>query len=136
MNQAPFDGLWSSEYVMQILVNADSYAVADEQMLGRVRDAVALGLHRYHVHVSRAEVELSDLAGCSNGGRDLRCRIEVRLRGCQPLAVEHAARSLELAVDGALYRLARIIDGAHERSFGSAAGEPSGRSERACLAAG
>ncbi len=114
---------------MQILVRTDCDDYADESLLGRVRDAVAFALHRYGFHIIRAEVQLGHTEACGNASLDQRCRIDVRLRGCQPLSVEYPAHSLELAVDGALYRLAREIDGAHESSLGQPAMASKGRQD-------
>ena len=120
---------------MQILVNADSHEYADEQLLARVKDAVALALHRYGFHINRAEVQLSQAPVCADGPPERRCRIEVRLRGCQPLSVEYAARTIEMAIDGALYRVGRVIDGAVEGSVGQTARGSSGRPDTTGLGA-
>ncbi len=106
---------------MQILIDADSSENAGEPLLDRVRDTVGAALHHYGFHISRAVVHLSHPQAGGDDAPQQRCRIEVRLRGCQPLSVEHAARSIEMAVDGALYRLTRVIDGAREGALGQSA---------------
>jgi hypothetical protein len=40
----------------------------------------------------------------------MRCAMEARLKGRQPIAVTHQAATLELAVDGATDKLTRLIE--------------------------
>jgi hypothetical protein len=44
-----------------------------------------------------------------SGGDDKRCMLEARLANLPPIAVEHSAETIDLAVDGAAAQLARAI---------------------------
>ncbi|MBE9122501.1 HPF/RaiA family ribosome-associated protein [Tychonema sp. LEGE 07199] len=61
--------------------------------------------------ITHVDVHLSDENSDKKGGDDdMRCTIEARLKGHQPLAVTHQAATLDQAVDGAADKLTRLID--------------------------
>jgi ribosome-associated translation inhibitor RaiA len=53
---------------------------------------------------------LTDESGSKSGKNDKRCMMEARLEGRQPIAVTDEAATLDLAVDGAADKLARLIE--------------------------
>jgi hypothetical protein len=101
---------------MHIDIRTDSHLNADELPLAQVRSTVESSLQRYSAHINHAEIQLGQAQARTAGWLDQHCSIEVRLRGRQSMAVEHAAASLDLAVSGALNQLARVIDSAFDRS--------------------
>jgi hypothetical protein len=57
------------------------------------------------------EVHLSDENSDKKDGYDnMRCMIEARLEGRQPIAVTHQATTLDEAVDGAADKLTNLIE--------------------------
>jgi ribosome-associated translation inhibitor RaiA len=56
------------------------------------------------------EVHLSDENSHKSGQMDKRCVMEARLEGRQPSAATHQAATLDLAIDGAADKLARMIE--------------------------
>jgi ribosome-associated translation inhibitor RaiA len=66
-------------------------------------------LGRFNDRITRVEVHLSDQSGPKDGQRDKRCMMEVRLRGRQPTAVTHQAKTLNQAIDGAADKLRRSV---------------------------
>jgi ribosome-associated translation inhibitor RaiA len=60
--------------------------------------------------ITRVEVHLTDESGPKSGKNDKRCMMEARLEGRQPIAVTDEAATVELAVDGAADKLARLIE--------------------------
>jgi hypothetical protein len=57
------------------------------------------------------DVHLSNQNSEQEAGNDsLRCMIEARLEGHQPMAVTHQAATLDQAVDGAADKLTHLID--------------------------
>jgi hypothetical protein len=61
------------------------------------------------------EVHLSDENSHKGGADDKRCLMEARLEGRPPTAVSHRAPSVQLAIDGAAAKLARVIESTIER---------------------
>jgi len=62
-------------------------------------------LQRYSDHITRLEIHLSDENGRKEGPGDIRCLIEARIEGKQPIAVKHQDSTDEKAVSGAVDKL-------------------------------
>jgi ribosome-associated translation inhibitor RaiA len=72
---------------------------------------VESALNRFSDHITRVEVHLSDENSEKKGGEhDMRCVMEARLEGRQPIAVTHQAATVDEAVDGAADKLTRLIE--------------------------
>lgn len=95
---------------MQIQINTDHNIEGREALAAHVRDVVERALDRFSDRVTRVEVHLGDENAAKSGQDDMRCMMEARLQGQQPIAVTHHAAVLHLAVDGAAGKLARMID--------------------------
>jgi ribosome-associated translation inhibitor RaiA len=93
---------------MQIQINTDRNIEGHEALAAQVRGVVESALSRISEHITRVEVHLSD----ESGQNDMRCMMEARLEGQQPIAVTHQAATLDQAVDGAAGKLARLIESA------------------------
>ena len=95
---------------MQIQINTDHNIAGHEAMATQVRGVVESALSRISDHITRVEVHLSDESGHKNSLNDKRCVMEARLEGRQPVAVTHQAATIDQAVDGAIDKLARLIE--------------------------
>jgi len=99
------------EDMMQIQVNTDSNIDGSEQVAADVRSVIDSALSRMSDQITRVEVHLSDENSDKKGGNnDIRCMLEARLEGRQPVAVTDQAATLEHAVAGASGKLARMIE--------------------------
>ncbi|CDH45204.1 MAG: HPF/RaiA family ribosome-associated protein [Candidatus Competibacteraceae bacterium] len=96
---------------MQIQINTDRNIEGHEALAAQVSGVVESTLSRFSDHITRVEVHLSDENSDKKGGNDnMRCLMEARLEGRQPVAVTHQAATLDQAVDGAADKLARLIE--------------------------
>lgn len=96
---------------MQIQVNTDHNIKEHEAHAVQVSSVVESALSRFSDHITRVEVHLSDENGDKKAGHDsMRCMMEARLEGRRPIAVTYQAATLDLAVDGAADKLARLIE--------------------------
>jgi ribosome-associated translation inhibitor RaiA len=96
---------------MQIHINTDRNIEGHEALAAQVSGVVESALSRFSDRITRVEVHLSDENSAKNGGHDdIRCMMEARLEGRQPVAVTHQAVTVELAVDGAAGKLTRLIE--------------------------
>ena len=96
---------------MIIQINTDRNNEVDVELAQQFKTEVENSLERYGDQITRVEVHLSDENSDKKfGTRDMRCLLEVRLAGLQPLAVSHQAASMEQAVDGAVDKMMRSID--------------------------
>ncbi len=96
---------------MQVQINTDRNIEGREALADQVRGVVESALSRFSDHITRVEVHLSDENSDEKGGDDeMRCMMEARLEGRQPIAVTQQAASLDQAVDGAADKLTRLIE--------------------------
>ena len=95
---------------MHIQVNTDYTIEGHEALAGRIRGVVENALSRMSDHITRVEVHLIDESGPKNRKNNKRCMMEARLEGRQPIAVTDEAATLDIAVDGAADKLARLIE--------------------------
>jgi ribosome-associated translation inhibitor RaiA len=99
------------ENTMQVQFNTDHNIEGREALADKVRSVVEGALSRLSDHITRVEVHLSDENSAKKGGNDdMRCMMEARLEGRQPIAVTHWAATLDQAVDGAADKLTRLIE--------------------------
>jgi predicted transcriptional regulator of viral defense system len=66
-------------------------------------------LDRFADRITRVEVHLSDV-NAQKGGQDIRCVVEARAAGLDPVAVDDTAEDVERAVRGAAGKLQRALD--------------------------
>jgi len=106
---------------MQIQVNSDNHIQSSARLEDWVRSTVESTLERYEEDLTRIEVHLRDENGDKPGPHDMRCQMEARPKGHQPISVTHKADTLEQAIDGAATKL----DHALEHLFGKLRGKRS-----------
>lgn len=100
---------------MLILVHTDGNISGREAMADSVKRVVTSALGDLGDHITRVEVHLSDEDGKKHGQDDVRCMLEARVEGRQPMAVTHHDSSVSEAVDGAAELLRRALDTAFAR---------------------
>lgn len=99
---------------MQIQVNSDKNVDGREGLVRQVEADVDAALSRFSDHLTRVEVHLGDESAGRSSGVDLRCTMEARPAGQQPVAVTHHADTLEEAYRGAAQKLQKLL----ARKFG------------------
>ena len=100
---------------MKIQFNTDKTINGDERHQTFFTSQIAEALKRYQSHITRIEVHLSDQNGKKEGMNDIRCLLETRLEGRQPIAVSCREETVELAVSGAIDKLKTSLDTILER---------------------
>ena len=96
---------------MLIQINTDDNVNSSDTLTNWVEATVRDILGRFSDQVTRVEIHLSDEnSDKKSGGSDMRCLLEARLAGRQPVAVTDAAATLEQAVDGAVRKMRRSLD--------------------------
>jgi ribosome-associated translation inhibitor RaiA len=95
---------------MQIQLNTDHHIPAREAFTVQVKNTVNSALSRFSEHITRVEIHLSDENGNKSGPDDKRCVMEVRLEGRQPIAVTYQGASRDEAINGAMDKLARLVE--------------------------
>ncbi len=95
---------------MTIQFNTDKNITGSEQKSAPLIDFLTTDLARFSKHITRLEVHLSDENGDKEGQNDIRCLIEARLEGRQPIAVSNDANNGSLAVRGASEKLKNALE--------------------------
>jgi ribosome-associated translation inhibitor RaiA len=101
---------------MQIQFNTDKTIKGDERKEDYFVDLISKELEKYSSDITRIEVHLSDENGKKEGLNDIRCLLEARLEGKQPIAVINQADKIEYAVSGAISKLKASLKTIVERS--------------------
>ena len=96
---------------MIIQVNTDSNIEGNSDVTQQIKAEVENGLEHVSEKITRVEVHLSDENSDKKfGTKDMRCLLEARLAGLQPVTVSHKAATPEQAVEGAVEKLKRSLD--------------------------
>lgn len=95
---------------MQIQVHTDNNIQGGETIVALVHTGVEGAVGRFRDRITRVEAHLSDTNSHKTKGDDIRCVLEARLAGLQPIAVSHQASTIELALSGAADKLERSIE--------------------------
>ena len=95
---------------MQIQISTDHNIEGSEAMAAETTAVVTHALRRFSEHITRVEVHLGDEDGAKTGENDVRCMLEARIEGRQPIAVTHHADTIPLAVHGAADSLVSLIE--------------------------
>jgi ribosome-associated translation inhibitor RaiA len=90
---------------MKVQFNTDKTINGDERHEEFFTNQIAEELDRFQSHITRLEVHVSDENGKKEGLEDIRCLLEARLEGMQPIAVSNQAGTIDLAISGALNKL-------------------------------
>lgn len=94
---------------MQIQVNSDHHVKGGDALRQYVENLLDDSLNNFKDEVTRVEVYIADENSHKGGDDDLRCTIEARLRGLNPIAVTHHAENIHAAIDGATERVVRSV---------------------------
>jgi ribosomal subunit interface protein len=96
---------------MQIQINTGHNIQVHEALAAEVNGIVESALSRFSDHITRVEVHLSDENSAKKVGHDtMRCVMEVRLKGRQPIAVSHQAATKGEAITAAADKLSSLIE--------------------------
>jgi len=97
---------------MQINIQTDSTIANNAGLNEHVQSVLESALSRFRDNITRIEVHLSDSNGPKGGADDIRCVMEARVAGYQPIAVTEQNASVHQSVSGATDKLKRAIDSA------------------------
>jgi ribosome-associated translation inhibitor RaiA len=95
---------------MQIQVRHDDTIHGNQRLTELTTAAIEDVLGRFSDHITTVEVHYADENGKKTGGGDIRCSIEVRFEGRKPAGLSHHASDLEVALEAAAEKMARMLD--------------------------
>jgi len=102
---------------MQIQVNTDHNVDGSEALSAHVVNVVEDALRQVSSDITRVEIHLGDESSHNKQGvaAHMRCTMEARLEGHQPLAVTHHAENLHQVIDDTADSLSKLINSTLER---------------------
>lgn len=102
---------------MQININSDRHIQVNETLVEKWRTEIADALQRFGDWITRVEVQLNDTnSAAKGGGDDIRCLMEARPAGQQPVSVEVRAATVEEAISQGLGALRRRLGGISDKA--------------------
>jgi hypothetical protein len=100
---------------MKVQVNTDRNVDVSADFAERTAVEVASALARFERRLTRVEVHLRDESSGRPTGEDIRCLLEARPAGLDPVAVTHQATTVAEALRGATERLTALLSSKLER---------------------
>jgi hypothetical protein len=94
---------------MDIQVRTDYHVNGEQALIEFVQDEVAAGLDPFSDRITSVQVHLSEESGAHKGPHDLRCMVEVRPTGHEPVAVRNRAATKDDAVRGAVDQMYGVL---------------------------
>lgn len=96
--------------MIQVQVNTDHHIQGGESLNASVTRLVEHAIGRFESQLTRVELHLNDVNSHKGGDADVRCMIEARIAGHEPIAVTEHAVNVEQAVRQAAAKLERALD--------------------------
>ena len=100
---------------MQIQVNTDNFIHGDERVIEVAELAVSNDLEHMSDRLTRVEVHLKDQNADKHGPEHIRCTMEARPRGMDPIAANSDAADIQAALKGAAKTLRGRLSSALEK---------------------
>ncbi|WP_338789993.1 HPF/RaiA family ribosome-associated protein [Bernardetia sp. Wsw4-3y2] len=95
---------------MKVQFNTDNTIDGDARLEAFFSDMISKKLNRYDSHITRVEVHLSDENGKKEGLNDIKCLLEARFEGRQPIAVSAQEDTIEKAVSASIDKMKAALD--------------------------
>jgi hypothetical protein len=99
---------------MDIQINTANNLAGRQATTERLEALVTERLSRFEDRLTRVELHVGDENGERNNGADIRCQIEARPAGLDPVSVTDQSDTIDQAASGALGKLTTAL----ERTFG------------------
>lgn len=95
---------------MIVQINSDNILTVSKEKAENYTSKITEDLKRFSSQLTRIEVHFTDENGIKTGINDIRCVMEARLEGMQPIAVTSKAGSREEALAGAINKLKASLE--------------------------
>lgn len=95
---------------MFIQINTDNQIESDADRDGRIEEQVRQRLARFEDRITDVEIHVSDINGPRGGAADLKCTLEARMSGMQPVAVSEHGATVDRAIIAAAKTAVRALD--------------------------
>lgn len=94
---------------MQIQINTDNNIQGSQELTQTATAIISNELDRFSEKLTRIEAHINDTNSHKSGQDDIRCMLEARPEGMQPVAVTHHAGDTDQAVRGAAEKMKSML---------------------------
>ena len=102
---------------MQVIINSDNQVDLNEATIQHCQEEVTTLLQRFSDWITRVEVHLTDENSNSKGGiDDIRCLLEARPAGKQPVSIEVRGASVEDALTEGIQTLKQRLGAMQDKA--------------------
>lgn len=101
---------------MKIQFNTDKTIEWNERLDTYFSTQIRDELDRFTDQITRVEVHVSDENGIKEGFNDIRCLMEVRVEGKQPIASSNQADTIKQSISGAISKVKATLKTTLERT--------------------
>jgi len=109
---------------MQVKINTDKHIECHAPLTTHIENVVKDAMDHFSGQISRVEVHLSDENAHKSSDSELRCMMEARIQGYQPVAVTEHAATMHRAIQGAADKLKRAVESSIGRLGDNKKGRP------------
>lgn len=95
---------------MTIQFNTDHNIEGNERLAAFLEEKTTTALSRFNEQITRVEIHLSDDNAGKNGVKNIKCLLEARLEGLEPIAVTEHETTIEKSVNGAIDKMKAVLD--------------------------
>ncbi|AFM04551.1 Sigma 54 modulation protein / S30EA ribosomal protein [Bernardetia litoralis DSM 6794] len=95
---------------MKVQFNTDKTIDGDARLENFFSDLISKKLDRYDSHITRVEVHVSDENGKKEAPNDIKCVLEARFEGKQPVVVSAQEDTIEKAVSEAIDKMKAALE--------------------------
>ena len=95
---------------MDIQVRTDYHVDGDQGLIAYVEQQVSTGLEPFSEKITSVQVHLGEESGARKGPHELRCLVEVRLAGHEPVAVRRRGSTKDVVVHGAVADMRHVLE--------------------------
>ncbi len=103
---------------MKILLHTDHNIEGNAAFAERVEADLRDSLARFKDRLTRVEIHLRDESAGRTTGDDVRCMLEARPAGADPVAVTHHANTPDEAIQGSTEKLVALLSSKFDRLEG------------------
>jgi sigma 54 modulation/S30EA-like ribosomal protein len=93
-----------------IQINTDNHVDTSGERNARLEEQIRHRLARFEGRITNVEIHVSDVNGPRGGNGDLRCTLEARVNGYQPVAVAEHGATVDRCVMAAAKKAVRALD--------------------------
>lgn len=102
---------------MQVNINSDNHIDLNESSVQQWHTEITAALDRFSDWITRVEVQLTDENSRAKvGSEDIRCLMEARPAGKQPVSIEVRAASVDQAIRAGTNTLERRLDSVSDKA--------------------